>query len=577
MLTQRFFKHLRSRTTQYGWHVLLGVVFFGIVAGFTKLDPRNVAWFTFKDNRTYWIGWQFFATDRWRWPLGANPNYGWDGTNSVVYTDSWPIISLPLKALRLEVLQTGQFFGLAWLGASILLFIGLAKVFKILEVSRLHSILGSVLVASTPLFWWLHRWYFAISGGVALIVWAIFLYLRDRSSGKYSLVPWIVLLVIAAGTNMYLCAMLIPIAAISILRNTLGRTNWCCYFLGNSLASGAALLGSMYVFGYFTMPLDSASTGRYGVYSANLLGLIDVNQTSKLVPDLPSMPLQYEPTSVGIGALLALLLFLLSTHPRRYVLTLGSTLRRNWLFGAVVVAMFLFGVSHVVTIGGHTEIIPLPGRLVEQFSVFQSSTRFIWPLVVTIAVFSVVLVSRYARHATGLLLAALIFQMLDVSHEIRSVANRADGKTSVVTYDAKFWEVIPARYTRFSFHYAENIRTGWDECSLAAVRTRRIANCAYLSRAPNFAPINAAQDERLLSGAPNPHVIYWITFSWFLNHEQEIRRLYGNRDHGIAIFDSESVSSKEFVMLFPYCDRSDDCRFLGDRRVSVEQVISMIG
>jgi len=577
VLIRRCLRSVRKATVPYVWHIILGIVFFGVVDGFEKLDPRNVTWITFKDNRQHWIGWQFFASDRWRWPLGANPNYGWEGINSIVYTDSWPILALPLKALQLEVLREGQFFGLAWLCTSVLLFVGCAKVFEILGVSRLQSVVGSALVASTPLFWWLHRWYFAISGGATLIVWAIYAYLRDGRRGGYSVAMWLVLLIGAVGTNMYLCAMLIPIAGASLLRNSFGRRDWWYRILGYTTVTGAALLGSMYLFGYFTMPLASASTGRYGIYSSNLLGLIDMNESSRFFPDVPSMPLQYEPTSVGIGTVLILAFFLVLVPPRRYLSAISRTLRHHWPFWIAVLAMFFFAVSHVVTIGGHTEIIPLPGRVVELFSVFQSSMRFVWPLTVTIVISSVVLVCRYFKFATGLLMFALVLQAADVSHEIRSVANRDDGRESIVAYDSDFWQAVPTPYTRFSFHYAENIRTGWDECSLAAVRTKRIANCAYLSRAPDFGPINAAQDELLLSGTPDSDVIYWVTFSWFVNHEKEIRQLYGGRQHGIAVFDPKSVSSKEFVMFFPYCDRYEDCGFLGDRRITVDEAVSMIG
>jgi len=567
---------LRTGTT-YGWHVILGVMFFGIVGGFAKLDPRNIAWISFKDNRASWIGWQFLATDLWRWPPGAISTYGWDGLNSIVNTDSWPILALPLKVLRLEVLQSGQFFGLAWLASSILLFVGCAKVFAVLRVPQLHSALGSVLVASTPLFWWMHRWYFAISGGVPLIVWAIFLYLRDSRRGRYSLSAWLVILLIAVGTNMYLCAMLIPIAAVSLLRHVFGRAGWWYRIPSYSLATAATLLVAMYVFGYFVIPIASASTGRYGVYTANLLGILDMNQSSRYLPDLPSMQFQYEPTSLGIGTLLILLSLLFSAPPRCYGSALGSILRNHWLYLVAATAMFLFAVSHVVSIGTHNEIVPIPGRVVELSSVFQSSIRFIWPLTVTMAILAVVLISRFSRFAIPILLVAVVVQITDISHEVRSVAQRPDGRESIIAYDADFWEAVPRQYARFSFHYAENIRTGWDECALAAVRTRRIANCAYLSRAPDFAPINAAQDDRLLSGTPNPHVVYWLTFGWFLNHEQQIRELYGDGHHGLATFGQDSVSKREFIMLFPYCHQFDDCKFLGSRKVSVDQALEIIG
>ena len=80
--------------------------------GLQKIDPRNVGWITFKDQRAHWVGWLFFAGDEWRWPLGANPRYGWDETNSIVNSDSWPIFAVLFKATRIDVLASGSILGL---------------------------------------------------------------------------------------------------------------------------------------------------------------------------------------------------------------------------------------------------------------------------------------------------------------------------------------------------------------------------------------------------------------------------------------------------------------------------------
>ena len=44
-------------------------------------------------------GWHFFKNDSWRFPLGINPNYGGNFSNSIVFSDSIPLLALFFKLL----------------------------------------------------------------------------------------------------------------------------------------------------------------------------------------------------------------------------------------------------------------------------------------------------------------------------------------------------------------------------------------------------------------------------------------------------------------------------------------------
>jgi hypothetical protein len=52
---------------------LTGFAFFSFSVGLEKLNPRNVAWLKFGDQQQHLLGWWFYSSDQWRWPLGANP------------------------------------------------------------------------------------------------------------------------------------------------------------------------------------------------------------------------------------------------------------------------------------------------------------------------------------------------------------------------------------------------------------------------------------------------------------------------------------------------------------------------
>ncbi|MEK0414734.1 MAG: hypothetical protein RL352_131, partial [Actinomycetota bacterium] len=120
----------KSRILGDALAAVCGVVFFGLSVGFEKIDPRNLNWLTFGDQRAQLLGWWFFADDRWRWPLGANPRYGWEQMNSIVFTDSIPGLAFIFKLLNLQGFNSGQYFGVSLLLGSIALFVGARRLFS---------------------------------------------------------------------------------------------------------------------------------------------------------------------------------------------------------------------------------------------------------------------------------------------------------------------------------------------------------------------------------------------------------------------------------------------------------------
>jgi hypothetical protein len=84
--------------------------------GFGPLDPRNEGWLWAElgvDPIQSWLGWTSFRRVPWTLPPGANPDYGMELGTAIYFTDSLPLLALPLKALR-GVLDLPQYIG-PWL------------------------------------------------------------------------------------------------------------------------------------------------------------------------------------------------------------------------------------------------------------------------------------------------------------------------------------------------------------------------------------------------------------------------------------------------------------------------------
>ena len=112
----KFSSHLSLRApagTNISLPILIGIVCFAIVCGFNAVNPLNEQWlFGGGDATQHYLGWLFYRNGPWSWPLGLNLDYGIDLHNSIVFTDSIPLLAIPFKALSAVLPNSFQYFGL---------------------------------------------------------------------------------------------------------------------------------------------------------------------------------------------------------------------------------------------------------------------------------------------------------------------------------------------------------------------------------------------------------------------------------------------------------------------------------
>lgn len=563
-------KTWRARLVSDVLVVVLGVVVFASSVGFAKLQPSNVAWLSFRDQQMHWIGWRFFSASDWAWPPGLNPRYGWDSVTSIVATDSWPLLALFFKLFEFESVNEGQYFGIGHLIGSILLCFGCSRLLELFGVGGFRKFLGIVLLVTSPIFWVMHEWYPALSAGMGLLVWGVYRYFHDSRTQKFAVFQWTVLLLVSVATQFYLFAMILGLgiaSAVTILPPDLGSRlrliRDTCVLLG-------VLVVVMYLIGYFATPIERASAGSgYGDFSANLLGLVDFNGASRVIPNLPSTESQVEPTAVGIGALI-LLMLLIAVRTRDLVKSAQMLIRRHWALAGMVAVMAVFSISNVVSIGQLTLTIPLPEIVTQALSVFRSSVRFLWPFVIVINVALVVLTSRAFKTATVLLLVVVMVQVVDIQGSYGQVSQRSNGSTIDINYEAGFWKNIPLAYTTISHHRAGNYKGEWAECAYAALQSSRKAECAYLARIISLEEINNEREYRLLRGTPPLEIVFWFDHQWVSAHLSRLVELYGNEEHGFMV-----VPNGNGILFFPECSRFQNCHFLDGYRMSIEEAVTV--
>lgn len=555
--------------------IAFGTVYFTITFGLQKLSPGNIAWLTNGDHHAGYLGWRFFAQDSWRWPPGMFSGYGWRGDLSIV-NSGLGLWDVGLKVLNFTITDEGQSWGLLSLLSVLVLFILTARLFRELGLSQTQAQIGSVILSTTPLFWWTQRLWLNFSTMAPLLVIAIYLYIRGRRESMFPIFKWLVLLFLTAGLNPFFLFLILPLFSVALVHQALSPKSNMFWLAAKVACTPLVIASAFYLVGYLDdsgMPLRSSG---WGVFSTNILGLLDPNGVSWLLPDLPSFPLQYDAVYLGTGAVflfVVTLSLLFRVHE-----SLLKVIRRHWLLSICLSAMWLFSLSTYLSFGKHVYRIPIPVRLENWLGIFRSSSRFAYPFIVGLVILLVVIVSRIPKYGTYLLLLAMLIQVFDMSNSLRYTARQANGEALPIEYDEILWNAVPFQYGKIAIHPVWNAPDGWDECAYAAVQTERETNCAYFARAsaPELNAINERESLRLLIGDYNESSIYWISSEFVRENLEELDTMLNSPENGFALPRESSATFGKMVLFFPNCEQYQKCTFLDKRRVEFAQIVEYI-
>jgi hypothetical protein len=279
----------------------------------------------------------------------------------------------------------------------------------------------------------------------------LWLYFRPlaASSRRRELAAWILLAVLAAGINTYVCVMLLAIATAFFLRRW--RPDRVLTVVQAGLALTTVLLAVVLVWwleGYFLVGRYSDLLGGgLGRWSMNLLAPINPVGWSRYLRSIRmATDGQYEGFAYfGLGILLlaqAGVLWLAFRPPSRAELAAAAPVL---LACALLITI---AVSPKVTFGPHV-LVELPRALYAPFGPFRASGRFVQP---AFYLMLFLLLRRVARHlppwaAIAVALAVLALQIHDINPMLGEIHHRTAN---------------PARYTWRHPLHAESWRFATD-------------------------------------------------------------------------------------------------------------------
>ena len=99
-------------STYHFLFLIISIISWVYLLGFDYIKPTNVNWLNSGDLSTYQLGWEYFRDDRWRFPIGLNPNYGIYSDSNIIYSDSIPIFAIFFKLFNFLLPEKFQYFSL---------------------------------------------------------------------------------------------------------------------------------------------------------------------------------------------------------------------------------------------------------------------------------------------------------------------------------------------------------------------------------------------------------------------------------------------------------------------------------
>lgn len=546
--------------------LLMGALAFFMVVGPNVLSPQNIAWLASGDPATHYLGWVFFRQSPWSFPLGLNPSYGLELSNTIIFSDSNPLLAFVFKPLAAWLPEPFQYFGL-WLLACFVLQAWFAW--------RLLGLISSsvvVRILACGLFLFAPPMILRIGGHLSLVGHFLILaalYLALHPDLQRRRMAWGALLFVTALVHAYLLAMVALIWLADLFGKAYQRrlswrrmlVEFLCLFLLVTLSCWQA--------GYFSVGGGTVS-GGFGLYRMNLLSVIDSSGWSRLLKDIPDAPGDYEGFNfLGLGVI-----FLAACGVPAMIrggTSFVSALRKYTFLLAALIGLTLFALSNHIVIGSLEIEYPLPHALVSLSSTFRASGRMFWPVFYILIFVSVFFVIRgyRARTAVCLLLVALVIQVLDTSpgwkgvRDSRMVAPSHEWPTPMVD---PFWHSAAVHYQNVRWMMPQNSPALWQPLASYAASHHLSTDAVYLGRMGST-PLKQAMaraEQSLETGVYEQNSLY-------IMDEATARRAELAVDHEASML----ANIDGFIVLAPGWKQCAECPAVASGSRSWDQLASV--
>ncbi|WP_447893770.1 DUF6311 domain-containing protein [Vreelandella sp. GE22] len=512
------------------------------------LDPTHTEWLLDEgDLLQHFLGWHYFRHEAWGWPIGALHTFGTEVRTSIVFTDSLPLVAIPLKLIQAWLPDPFQYQGLAALSHVVLNGVAACLLLTRIKMPMIVAVALSLMVAVMPAV------IFRGPGGAGheslmahwVLLLAIYLVLFRTDVSIRALVHWALLLTAAVLVHFYLFLLAGMCWALWWLLATLERyrvasitaaPRWWWGWLAYTLLQPLSVLGVMWAAGYLYTSGASPGSDGFGFYLAEFLGFFNsysylpgFESASLLSLNWhPSIGGQYEGMSyVGLGIIglwgMALLLFV--GRPQRIT---ARYRRRAGALALLAGGLFIFALSDTLVLGRLSFGFPIPWPEPLR-GLLRASGRMVWVLMY-LATFAAVYVlahrlkKRPLIFATSILLAVQVIDLSRWHHHFHTQSQQAASYRMVEDPRFSGWST-PELTSALAEHQALELTHANDIVAMLplawlAGKYHMSVNVAYVARItePTISAAVAPTRQALLAGHPAPDVVYAMADPEMIQH-----------------------------------------------------------
>jgi hypothetical protein len=488
--------HLPENQTRSLWiPIFLGILACLLVVGLKPLNPTILDLAQGVDPFKDYVGWIFFRNGPWTLPIGLNPTYGLDFSNSIVFSDSIPLLAFLFKAIRFALPETFQYLGIWILICFVLQAYFAWLVLGLMTKNKLVQFFAcAILVFSPPMLWRVNQHTALVAHFMILAAFYLIFYPNNASKHWKKGLLWASLLCAAVLTHFSLFVMVAAIWGANLVDQFIfckkGQLANAKNIGWHILIIGSCVTFCMWQAGYFTLTSSSGSLGGYGFFRMNLLSPLDPKGWSYILRNLPL------PTDWGEGYMYFGLGLLFLWPFALYKLAIESSIRsllrseifKHLFLAFVLVLLALFAISNHIAIGRKEFTFGIPDSLYMVASIFRASGRFFWPMfyALNLVCILIVIMAYSKRSVVALLGVACFLQIADTSAGWRLVHNQISGPTKNIPHELNlkdpFWAIAGKRYQEVRLVSPQDKAAGWDQIALYAAKYHLSTNAVFLAR-----------------------------------------------------------------------------------------------
>lgn len=522
--------------------IFSGVLLFLLLYGIRPLDPQYLGWWgTNSDALQSWLGWSFYRDSPWAFPIGLNQNYGLELDNTIIYTDSIPLLALFFKCLSPFLPKIFQYLGWWTLACFMLQAFFAWKLTTLCTRNFWLQWLGSLLFLISPILFFRLNGHFTLVGQFVLLA-ALYLCLAPPLPARRW--QWVLLICLCSFLHAYLLCMVLFIwlawLGMELIRFHVSLRK----IIKTCIATFICLLNCCWLLGYFVTTPGSA--GGFGLFKMNLLSLFDSGGVSHIFPDLPSLEGEYEGYNyLGAGRILLMGICLFpAIRQRRQIL---ACLKRWLPLAAICGLLFLIAISNVVSLGPYTVHFPTNPYL-DKFlqPLFRASGRFFLPVnyLLTFCMLAIIVNYFRPRSAIALLSAAVLLQAIDI--EPLFTAQRVKNYDLLAQHALKDKLWLQHGFREIRLLPFDNNRPGWEKTGIYATLNGLATNHIYVSRIGNKQLQMLREKEKKLieNGELEPDVIYITDDATFEKLSQAHPDLVARHIDGLPVVITKRSAKK---------------------------------